>query len=72
MGEGFAGEIAEALVFDEQINAVNRQKIEGYLAHKWDLSGQLPDLHPYSNEPPTFGGHKRSYGEDWSHTLRIM
>ena len=56
VGERFDGEIAEVLVFDQQVNAVNRQKIEGYLAHKWSLNKQLPQLHPYSNDPPAFGG----------------
>jgi hypothetical protein len=56
VGQGFSGEIAEVLVFDQQVNSVNRQKIEGYLAHKWNLKDQLPALHPYSSEPPAFGG----------------
>ena len=56
VGESFTGEIAEALVFDQEINAINRQKIEGYLSHKWGMSENLPDLHPYSSDPPAFGG----------------
>ena len=56
VGESFSGEIAEVLVFDQQVNSVNRLKIEGYLAHKWGLKSNLPDLHPYSDEPPAFGG----------------
>ena len=45
VGQSFDGEIAEVLVFDQQVNSVNRQKIEGYLAHKWNLKNQLPELH---------------------------
>ena len=63
VGENFNGEIAEVLVFDNQVNAVNRQKIEGYLAHKWSLSSQLPELHPYYEEPPAFGGSQEIFGE---------
>ena len=58
VGQDFSGEIAEVLVFDEQINSVSRQKIEGYLAHKWNLSSQLPELHPYADAPPAFGGEQ--------------
>ena len=29
-----------------------RQKIEGYLAHKWGLTGNLPAGHPYKTEAP--------------------
>ncbi len=30
----------------------NREKMEGYLAHKWSLQTNLPQNHPYKNEPP--------------------
>ena len=29
-----------------------REKLEGYLAHKWGLSANLPDGHPYKNAAP--------------------
>ena len=29
------------------------EKAEGYLAHKWGLTGQLENTHPYKNTPPT-------------------
>ena len=29
------------------------EKAEGYLAHKWGLTGQLENAHPYKNTPPT-------------------
>jgi hypothetical protein len=31
----------------------NRQRIEGYLAHKWGLTANLPAGHPYKSAPPT-------------------
>jgi hypothetical protein len=31
----------------------NYLKIEGYLAHKWGLSGSLPSGHPYKISAPT-------------------
>ena len=56
VGQAFSGEIAEVLVYDQSVNAVNRQKIEGYLAHKWGLTAKLELIHPYSFNPPSFGG----------------
>jgi hypothetical protein len=33
----------------------DRQRIEGYLAHKWGLAGSLPNDHPYKNNAPKYG-----------------
>lgn len=30
----------------------NRTRVEGYLAHKWGLTANLPSDHPYKNYPP--------------------
>ena len=40
--------VGEILVVNEVISNEDRQKIEGYLAHKWGLVDQLPDSHLYS------------------------
>ena len=42
VGENFTGEIAEALVFDQEVNSINREKGEGYLAHKWGMVVTFP------------------------------
>ena len=34
-------------------STLNRQKIEGYLAHKWGLTASLPIDHPYKTVGPT-------------------
>ena len=34
-------------------DAVSRQKVEGYLAHKWGVAGNLPANHPYKASAPT-------------------
>ena len=49
------GNIAEIIAYsrDTDMEADNRQKIEGYLAWKWDISGNLPLNHPYRNNPDT-------------------
>ena len=46
------GAIGEAIAVED--NSTNtRQKIEGYLAHKWGLTGSLPSDHPYKGLAPT-------------------
>jgi len=35
-----------------QFSEDDRQKIEGYLAHKWGLEANLPDDHPYKESAP--------------------
>ena len=42
------GSIAEIL-FCENSSNENREKIEGYLAHKWGLTSELESGHPYKN-----------------------
>tara|TARA_Y100000310_G_scaffold308687_1_gene352062 strand:+ start:666 stop:1745 length:1080 start_codon:yes stop_codon:yes gene_type:complete len=51
----FRGTIWEVLTIVEEAGEdVNdyREKIEGYLAHKYDLIGNLPSDHPYKTSPP--------------------
>jgi hypothetical protein len=47
------GYIAEFLAFNSKLSTVNRQLLEGYLAHKWGLAASLPVDHPYKNAAPT-------------------
>lgn len=49
----FRGEIAERIWIDGAVSDEIRQKIEGYLAHKWDLTAYLPPDHPYKSAAPT-------------------
>lgn len=50
----FDGMIAEVLIFQNPagLNALERQTIEGYLACKWNLQGDLPGGHPYKATCP--------------------
>ena len=41
------------LIMVETTDTTTRQKIEGYLAHKWGLQASLPNDHPYKNAVPT-------------------
>jgi hypothetical protein len=47
------GDIAEVICIESDITESTRQKIEGYLAHKWGLTANLPADHPYKTERPT-------------------
>lgn len=40
------------VIFTEGISQVNSDKIEGYLAHKWGLTADLPSSHPYKTSAP--------------------
>ena len=48
------GDYSEFLVFDSQLSTTNQQLVEGYLAWKWGLQGNLPAGHPYANGAPAF------------------
>lgn len=44
---------AEVLVLSSAASTDTRQRIEGYLAHKWELTAGLPGGHPYKTTAPT-------------------
>ena len=48
------GFISEVIVYNSALSTDNRQKIEGYLAWKWNLQSSLPVGHPYKSS--SFGG----------------
>ena len=43
---------AEILAFPTVLSEQDRQRVEGYLAHKWGLTGDLPANHPFKTSPP--------------------
>lgn len=47
------GAIAEVIIIDGSLSTGDRERIEGYLAHKWGLEANLPAGHPYKTNPPT-------------------
>jgi hypothetical protein len=48
----FSGKIGEFIVLNST-SSIDRQKLEGYLAHKWGLTTSLPDSHPYKYNYPS-------------------
>ena len=49
----FYGDIAEVIVGDDTLADSDAQRLEGYLAHKWGLTSNLPVSHPYKTTAPT-------------------
>lgn len=54
------GDIGEIIVCSD---IAEREKIEGYLAHKWGQSSRLPSGHPYKNAAPSYGGSSPINGQ---------
>ena len=47
------GRISEIVMSASPWSTADRQRLEGYLAHKWALEADLPANHPFRNSPPT-------------------
>jgi hypothetical protein len=45
-------DLGDVIVCDEVLSQTDREKVEGYLAHKWGLTAKLPSAHPYKNVAP--------------------
>jgi hypothetical protein len=52
-GQAYNGYIAEILMLNSVLPNTSRQIMEGYLAHKWGSSNNLPANHPYKASAPT-------------------
>jgi hypothetical protein len=56
LGRGNGGEfyLYEAIFVagTNVMTTLERQKLEGYLAHRWNIQSKLPVNHPYKNAPP--------------------
>ena len=46
-------DLAELLSFSIPLHDAEREKVEGYIAHKFKLTSLLPASHPYKNTVPT-------------------
>ena len=45
--------VGEYVIINSVVDSATREKIEGYLAHKWGLVASLPSGHPYKSAAPT-------------------
>ena len=48
----FTGNMGEIVVLNSVASTDTRQRIEGYLGHKWGLTANLPSDHPYKINAP--------------------
>jgi hypothetical protein len=48
--------IGEVVIINGVVSTADRQKLEGYLAHKWGLATRLPTNHPYKSTAPMVPG----------------
>jgi hypothetical protein len=51
-GYYYLGLMYEIVITVSEASTTNRQRIEGYLAHKWGLTANLPSDHPYKTNAP--------------------
>ena len=51
-GALFNGYIGEITLVHSALSTTDRQRLEGYLAHKWGLIANLPSNHPFKFTPP--------------------
>lgn len=65
-GFSYLGKVSEYVLIPNT-DATTVQKIEGYLAHKWDLQANLPSDHPYKTAAPIIGGTRSTFlmGVGW-------
>lgn len=52
IGGGFTGKLAELIVYNSSLSTSDRQRVEGYLAWKWNLVNRLSTSHPNYLFPP--------------------
>lgn len=51
-GSYYSGMLHEVMIFNPGLSTDRRQKIEGYLAHKWGIPMNLVAGHPFKNAAP--------------------
>jgi len=54
-GQPWDGRVGEIVIVDSALSDSDREKVEGYLAHKWGLVTNLPLAHPYKSAAPAAG-----------------
>lgn len=47
------GWLSEVIFFTWTLTDAERERVEGYLAHKWGRASALPNAHPYKQSPPS-------------------
>lgn len=52
IGQFWSGPCGEIVITNNVLSTIDRQKLEGYLAHKWGLTSNLPESHPHKLVAP--------------------
>ena len=58
-------EIAEFLAFNKVLSEEERQRVEGYLGHRWRNSVSFPSNHNYSDSPPDWSPSEEASLQAW-------
>lgn len=45
-------QLGDLMVYRSNLTAIEREMLEGYISHKWGITGNLPSSHPYKVTPP--------------------
>ena len=45
----FIGDIAELIILQKELSELDKAKMEGYLANKWNIRSNLPDTHTFKS-----------------------
>ena len=53
---GITGTVYEVLLYANDLPDYTIKRMEGYLAHKWGSTANLPSGHPFKSTAPDFGG----------------
>ena len=64
--QSWHGKLAELLIYNEALSDNEIKKVEGYLAHKWDLTGNLDSGHPYMAQSVVTVGEQFFYDSNLS------
>jgi len=52
----WVGDIREVIIYSGRVTPQLEQRVEGYLAHKWNIA--LASGHPYAFAPPMMGAFR--------------
>lgn len=64
-----SADVGEIIVLAMSVSSDENELIEGYLAWKWGIQGNLPNDHPYKNSAPKIGGRPLINGGLINHSL---
>ena len=61
------GGIGEIILYGSLLTDIQRQQVEGYLASKWGIQGNLPSTHPYKTIPAATAAQTINLYDDFAY-----